>query len=80
MLGGGITIPPTPEPSSTSGCSAADFTGFVPGRIALIQRGTCFFIDKVKNAQRAGASAVLIFNAGSTGPPAPPSTGRSASR
>jgi hypothetical protein len=26
-----------------SGCTAADFTGFVPGRIALIQRGSCFF-------------------------------------
>jgi hypothetical protein len=34
---GGIIIPPTPTPSSSSGCTTADFSGFVPGRIALIQ-------------------------------------------
>src|SRR5262245_43686586 len=28
--------------ASTSGCEAADFAGFTPGNIALIQRGTCF--------------------------------------
>src|SRR5262249_6815337 len=36
---GGIIIPPTPTPSSSSGCSMNDFNGFVPGRVALIQRG-----------------------------------------
>src|SRR5215471_12930420 len=39
---GGIIIPPTATPSSASGCTMSDFTGFVPGRIALVQRGTCF--------------------------------------
>ena len=34
---GGIVLPPTPTPSSASGCSASDFKGFVHGRIALIQ-------------------------------------------
>ena len=39
---GGIILPPGANPStSASGCTAADFTGFVPGNIALIQRGTC---------------------------------------
>jgi PA domain len=52
---GGIIIPPTPTPSSSSGCTMADFSGFVPGRIALIQRGSCFFGVKVLNAQAAGA-------------------------
>jgi Zn-dependent M28 family amino/carboxypeptidase len=61
---GGIIIPPTPTPSSSSGCTMADFSGFVPGRIALIQRGTCFFGVKVQNAQAAGASGVIIFNEG----------------
>ena len=61
---GGIVIPPTTTPSSASGCSASDFSGFVPGRIALIQRGTCNFGVKVQNAQAAGASGVIIFNEG----------------
>ncbi len=64
---GGIIIPPTPTPSSSSGCTAADFSGFVPGRIALIQRGTCTFGTKVLNAQAAGATGVVIFNEGNPG-------------
>ena len=64
---GGIVIPPTPSPSSASGCSMADFNGFVPGNIALIQRGTCNFGVKVLNAQSAGASGVIIFNEGQPG-------------
>jgi hypothetical protein len=64
---GGIIIPPTPTPSSASGCTMGDFSGFVPGRIALIQRGTCFFGVKVLNAQAAGASGVIIFNEGNPG-------------
>jgi hypothetical protein len=64
---GGIVLPPTDSPSSASGCSASDFNGFVPGRIALIQRGTCFFGVKVLNAQAAGASGVVIFNEGNPG-------------
>jgi hypothetical protein len=61
---GGIIIP-SPGGSS-SGCTPGDFTGFVPGRIALIQRGTCFFGVKVLNAEAAGASGVVIFNEGNT--------------
>lgn len=64
---GGIIIPPTDSPSSSSGCTMSDFSGFVPGRIALIQRGTCFFGVKVLNAQAAGASGVVIFNEGNPG-------------
>jgi hypothetical protein len=64
---GGIIIPPTATPSSSSGCTAADFSGFVPGRIALIQRGTCTFGTKVLNAQAAGATGVVIFNEGNPG-------------
>jgi Zn-dependent M28 family amino/carboxypeptidase len=62
-----LTLPPSPEPGSTSGCEAGDFAGFTAGNIALIQRGTCTFGDKVANATAAGASAVLIFNEGQPG-------------
>jgi hypothetical protein len=65
---GGIVLPPTETPTSASGCTASDFSGFVPGRIALIQRGTCFFGVKVQNAQAAGAAGVIIFNEGNTNP------------
>ena len=64
---GGIIIPPTPTSSSTSGCTAADFSGFTAGRIALIQRGGCNFGVKAQNAQAAGASGVIIFNEGNPG-------------
>ncbi len=59
-----VTLPPSPAPSSTSGCEPADFAGFTPGNVALLQRGTCPFADKVRNAQQAGASAVITFNEG----------------
>ena len=54
----------TPSETSSSGCEAADFAGFVAGRIALMQRGTCTFQVKALNAQAAGASAAVIFNRG----------------
>ncbi len=60
-------IPPAPTSTSTSGCTAADFSGFVSGRIALIQRGGCNFGVKVLNAQTAGATGVVIFNEGNPG-------------
>jgi Zn-dependent M28 family amino/carboxypeptidase len=64
---GGIIIPPTSTPSSSSGCTMDDFSGFIPDRIALIQRGTCNFGVKVLNAQAAGAAGVIIFNEGNPG-------------
>ena len=54
--------------ASTSGCEDTDFAGFTPGNIALIQRGTCFFREKVDNAAEAGASAVIVFNQGNEDP------------
>ena len=40
----------------------ADFPAAVRGNIALIQRGTLLFADKVTNAMHAGASAAIIYN------------------
>ena len=63
-----IVIPPTPEPSSTSGCEPGDFDPAPAGpAIALIQRGTCFLEVKVANAVAAGYDAVLFFNEGQEG-------------
>jgi Zn-dependent M28 family amino/carboxypeptidase len=53
----------------TSGCDASDFADFTPGNVALLQRGTCKFLEKVRNAQTAGAAAAIVFNQGdSPGP------------
>jgi len=68
-----LVLPPTPGPNgSTSACEAEDFNGFVPGNIALIQRGTCPYVQKAANAQEFGASAIILFNEGQPGRTAVP--------
>ena len=62
-----LTLPPTAAPSSMSGCSAADFVGFTPGSIALMQRGGCTPGEKAINAAAAGAVGALVFNEGQIG-------------
>jgi Zn-dependent M28 family amino/carboxypeptidase len=63
-----IQIPPAGGPGSgTSGCEASDFPPETAGNIALMQRGTCAFVDKFANAKAAGAAAALIFNDGGEG-------------
>ena len=74
---GGIILPPAPTPTSSSGCQAADFADFTPGRVALVQRGGCNFGVKVLNAQAAGASGVIIFNEGNPGRTGVPGSGSS---
>ncbi|MEU4619735.1 M28 family metallopeptidase [Actinoplanes sp. NPDC023801] len=57
----------TGDRASTSGCEAEDFTGLDfsgTADIALVQRGSCDFVIKARNAQTAGAEAVVIFNQG----------------
>ena len=46
------------------GCDAFNVanTNAVRGKVAIILRGTCGFAIKVKNAQNAGATAVLLAN------------------
>jgi Zn-dependent M28 family amino/carboxypeptidase len=63
-----IVIPPTPAPSSTSGCEPEDFAP-APAEpaVALIQRGSCDFVVKATNAQAAGYDAAIIFNEGNPG-------------
>jgi hypothetical protein len=61
-------FPPGPMPNSSSaGCTAADFVGFNPGNVALIQRGFCNLFEKAAYAQAAGASAVVSSTKASPG-------------
>ena len=64
---GPIVIPPPGFDTAKSGCLASDFAGFPVGAVALIQRGFCDRTLKVANAKAAGASAVVMFNEGSSG-------------
>ena len=59
--------------ANTSGCEAADFrdaagVSIVTGKIALLQRGTCPFGQKVTNAEAAGAIGAVVFNQGNGDP------------
>jgi Peptidase family M28/PA domain len=47
--------------SAAHGCEASDFAGLQPGEIPLVDRGVCFFRVKARNAERAGADAVVVF-------------------
>merc|ERR1712013_607071 len=43
---------------------AGEFTG----KIAIVQRGSCFFVTKFLNAQAAGAVGIIVVNHASTEP------------
>jgi hypothetical protein len=50
------------QTSPADGCSAITNASAVSGRLALIDRGTCNFVVKTKNAQNAGAIGVIMVN------------------
>jgi Zn-dependent M28 family amino/carboxypeptidase len=72
--GGDVTAPvwavdlqlprPAAAGAGTSGCEKRDFNKMPAGAIALVQRGTCTFVEKQEAAELAGASAVIVFNDG----------------
>jgi hypothetical protein len=58
-------------PTSTDGCTPFTNASEVVGRIALVDRGSCPFAVKTKNAQNAGAIAIIIVdNIVTNSPPA----------
>ena len=70
----GVDLQLTTPNTSDSGCSTDattgepedDFADFPEGDIALLQRGTCAFGEKVANAEAAGAVAAIVMNQGNT--------------
>ncbi len=44
------------------GCTPLTNSSEIAGKIALIERGTCFFVEKVLHAQDAGAIGVVVTN------------------
>jgi hypothetical protein len=59
LRGVDLAIPTFGINSTDIGCEAGDFAGFPAGTVALLQRGTCDFADKVFNAFAAGAVGVI---------------------
>jgi hypothetical protein len=59
-------------PVITDGCSTFTNAPAIAGNIALIERGTCGFALKARNATDAGASAVIIYNNAANAAGAPP--------
>ena len=55
----GVPVPPAAPGTVNDGCEPF---GGVSGKIALLERGFCTFVIKVKNAQDAGAVAVIVAN------------------
>jgi Zn-dependent metalloprotease len=47
---------------NSDACTALVNGGAISGNIALVDRGTCAFTIKVKNAQNAGATGVIVAN------------------
>jgi Zn-dependent M28 family amino/carboxypeptidase len=62
-----LLLPSPSANASTSGCEATDFASFPRGAVALLQRGGCFFRQKVDNAAAAGAAAAVVMNEGNPG-------------
>ena len=56
-------------PSATDGCSPLTNAAAVAGKIALLDRGACGFVVKVKNAQNAGATGVIVADNVAGNPP-----------
>ncbi|MER5932344.1 M28 family metallopeptidase [Streptomyces sp. NPDC002054] len=53
----------------TPGCDAADYpAGAFAGKIALVKRGACTFVEKQRAAHAAGALGVIVYNHSGTTP------------
>ena len=51
------------------GCDRRDFRALEDGEIAVVARGECFFREKARNAESAGAAALLVVDGESDEPP-----------
>lgn len=62
LLSVGAVTAPIVRTDPVLGCAAFANAAEVAGKIALIDRGSCPFVDKAANAQAAGAVAVIIID------------------
>ncbi len=68
-VSGDLAIVDDGSADPTLGCSSLINGSEIAGKIAVVDRGECFFTEKVKNAQNVGAVAVIVVNNQPTGLP-----------
>lgn len=61
-IGGDMSLVDDGSSQPTFGCLPLINGSDVAGKIAIIDRGECFFVEKVRNAEDAGAIAVVIVH------------------
>jgi hypothetical protein len=59
-ISGEVVVVNDGSANPTEGCSP--LVGFPAGAVALVDRGTCAFVQKAVNAQAAGAVAMIVAN------------------
>ena len=67
-LTGDVVLVDDGSGAPTEGCNALVNGAQISGNIAIVDRGNCPFVDKVQNAQDAGAIAVIVVNNAGTAP------------
>ncbi|MEU9373014.1 M28 family metallopeptidase [Streptomyces sp. NPDC048255] len=67
---GGLTAPlALARVDESPGCTADDYpAGAFTGKIALVKRGSCTFVEKQNAAAAAGALGVIVYNHSGTAP------------
>ena len=68
-ISGDLAVVDDGSGAPTLGCESLVNASAIAGKIAVVDRGECFFTVKVKNAQDAGADAVIVVNNASNGLP-----------
>jgi len=61
-VAGSFPLARTGTSTSTADACSALPAGSLTGKVVLIRRGTCGFYNKAKNAEAAGAAAVVLYN------------------
>ena len=61
-ISGDLAVVDDGSDDPTLGCNSLVNAFEIAGKIAVVDRGECFFTEKVKNAQNAGAVAVIVVN------------------
>lgn len=56
------------HPDSSTACGSAANVAELSGKFALIERGSCSFVQKYKSAQTAGAKGIIVYNVAENDP------------